>query len=412
MLADRSVRCRANPRLVPETFTVGQRLGTEYVRRVVGPRDISGPPSAERLLSEWQRRHRCASASAWVYHMGLDLFSAGEHLGAGRRVSTILGVLAVRDFALFQTVMRSPERSSALTRLAVGIATLSDLLAARGLQKLIPQAVFERERSISQFGLSAGWALQLGCNRSAAGNVASYTTPLLMQLALSSIWHLKGPQKLVYLAREGLWSVIALACVSQLSTTMRQAVDNGLEAAEELKALQAVENDLRARTLARQDTHDSVINRVLVECAGLAETVAQREGVPPTVASLVRAEAERLRNCPEHGTTTVESLALRLLAARPPSAGSARWRTVLTGEPAQRYTLGAEVGAVDWLCDAASTATGDVVLDTELQEGSLHLAMSATSFGADPSPPQPVTLSAANGCEVVKATLHLQAGAP
>lgn len=379
---------------------------------MVGPRDISGPPSAERLLSEWQRRHRCASASAWVYHLGLDLFSAGEHLGAGRRVSTILGVLAARDFALFQTVMRSPERSSALTQVAVGIATLSDLLAARGLQKIIPQAVFERERSISQFGLSAGWALQLGCNRSAAGNVASYTTPVLMQLALSSIWRLRGRQKIVYLAREGLWSVIALACVSQLSATMRQAVDNGLEAAEELKALQAVENDLRARALARQDTHDSVINRVLVECAGLAETVAQRDGIPPTVASLVRSEAERLRNCPEHGTTTVESLALRLLAARPPSAGSAQWRSVISGEHAHHYTLGAELEAVDWLCDAASTAAGDVVLDTEYREGSLYLLLSATSFGTDQSAPRPVTLSASNGREVVKATLHLQAGAP
>lgn len=324
----------------------------------------------------------------------------------------ILGVLAARDFALFQTVMRSPERSNALTQLAVGIATVSDLLAARGLQRGIPQAVFERERSISQFGLSAGWALQLGCSRSAAGNVASYATPLLMQLALSSVWRLTGRQKLVYLAREGLWSVIALACVSQLSATMRQAIDNGLEAAEELQALQAVENDLRARTLARQDTHDSVINRVLVECAGLAETVAQREGVPPTVASLVRAEAERLRNCPEHGTTTVESLAFRLLAARPPSAGCARWRSGLPGESAHQYTLGAEVEAVDWLCDAASTAAGDVVLDTELRDGRLHLALTATSFGADRSPPRHVAVSSANGHEVVSATLQLQAGAP
>jgi hypothetical protein len=379
---------------------------------VADPKDPSGAPTAQHVLSEWQRRHRSASASAWVYHMGLDLFSAGEHLAAGRRVSTILGVLAARDFALFQTVVRSPERSSALTRAGVAIALVSDLLAARGLRTSIPQAVFERERSISQFGLSAGWALQLGCRRSAAGNLASYATPLLMQLALSTIWGLSGRRKLVYLAREGLWSVIALSCVSQLSATMRQAVDNGLEAAEELKVLQAIENDLRARALVRQDTHDSLIHRVLVECAGLAETVEKREGVTPLVASLVRAESERLRSFPEHGATTIESLALRLLTARPPSAGGARWSSVTNETPALQYTLSSEADTVAWLCATASTATGDVVLNTRVQNNCLHLTLSAASVSPDGSPPRDVSVSPDGGNDVVTARLRLQTGAP
>jgi hypothetical protein len=242
--------------------------------------------------------------------------------------------------------------------------------------------------------------------------VASYATPVLMQLALATIWELRGERRLVYLVREGLWSVIALACVSQLSATMRQAVDNGLEAAQELSALQAAENDLRARLLARQPTHDRVINSYLFECAGLAETAAQRNGSPPAVAALIRAEAERLRCVPEQGTTTVESLALRLLTARPPEAGTAAWRTVVQGEPARRYTVGGERVAVEWLCEAAASATGDLVVDTAVRDGGLALTVSAGSFRTGSTVPPQVTVGAETDGAVLTGFFRLQAGLP
>lgn len=359
------------------------------------------------LLERWRQRNRCASASAWIYHVGLDAFAAGEHLRHGPTAAAPFIVLLLRDIAIFQTMLRAKGGTATTTRVAIALAGATDLLAARVVREGLPIDAFETDRAISQFGLSGGWALQLGANRRRGDTVAAYVTPIAMQLALSAIWGLRGGRRARYLAREGAWSVIAVACVSQLSRTMREAVDNGFKSAEARNALFEIDAKPLAEDVAKDEAHH-LLNAALPLFAHTAEALARRQGVPPVVASLARAEAQRRRQAPDHGAATVEVLALRLLAARDGTT-KATWHQSPGDAEASQFTRRADRHVVDWLTEAAASATGDLVVETRTRNEALEVVMRAASFGPPRPVPDGVELSRAEGSAIISAALALKA---
>lgn len=98
---------------------------------------------------------RSAAASAWLYHVGLDAFAAGEHLRHGRRVAAAFALLLTRDLGIFATVLRKGGGTEAMTRLSIALAAVTDIAAAAALRGDLPLADFETDRAISQFGLRA-----------------------------------------------------------------------------------------------------------------------------------------------------------------------------------------------------------------------------------------------------------------
>ncbi|MEW6154731.1 MAG: hypothetical protein AB1673_12175 [Actinomycetota bacterium] len=373
-------------------------------------RETVAPAGGDALLDSWRSRNCSASASAWLYHLGLDAFSAIEHFRRDPRSAGPFGCLLLRDVVAFASVYCDKGGSQAVTKALISMAAATDLVAAHALRQHIPATAFEADRAMSQFGLSFGWAVQLGSSRGPGERLAAYAAPVAMQVALSSLWGLRGRRRAAYVLREAAWSVIALSCIAQLSALMRQAVDDGYAAAVKLNALAAAENQARATLQARQDTHDHLVNRALVDFAGWAETMAMKAGLAPLVADLARAEADGWRHCPEAGAVTVNCLRLRIVCAPQPGPGTVAQSANLDPADGLLFTRGADHATVSWLTAAARSAGSPLSVELSVSQGSLDLNLAATSFSDLTGRPPAVACSAEAGRTVLAARLALQAG--
>lgn len=275
---------------------------------------MAAPPRSREDASvreKWYRRGARVSASSSIYHLGLDLFCLAENLSQRGRARQVFALLALRD-AVCAVRLGTSGDVAATTRKVTPTVLATDLLALRVLRHHLPHETVPYDRSLSQFGLAAGWATQfanLPLNVARAGGLAS---PLLFQAAVARTFQFKGRMVARYLLAEGVWSAVALFSVGELVRSVRRSVDRGQAAAETNVALRLTQARLLAEHQAREYGSHSVFRKASSEFKGWVEVV---EADSAALASrLADAEAERLRTFPEPGTFTADSLPLLIAA--------------------------------------------------------------------------------------------------
>lgn len=325
-------------------------------------------------------RSRRSAGWAWIYHCGLVIFSGVITHGTGTpRLRLLYGALTARDVAT-ATFWRHPVKPYH----AVGVSLATDVLAGVALRKHIGREQF-RERLMGQFGVAAAWALLVDKRGTRIEHVVAI--PLGIQLIYCRLWRLSKGDTLVYLIREGSWSLACLYAASRLRKQLEDAAEIEQQEIEVRREFNRRRDERAVHEGVWQDYYHEQSN-ALTAVAGMIEMGARdvngdaREGFL-RVEQLARAEDERLRRLTAQGPAylTVASLIARLLVLRPRGDGSV-WTTP---HPASESPLIAwEPSEASWLMAILQEAEGPVEVTTS--ESADMVIIEARTGGLPPLP--------------------------
>jgi hypothetical protein len=179
---------------------------------------------------------RRLAAAAWLYHLGLVLFSGYEHGRHSKSVARLLGAAAGRDLVL---AILSYQRWRVPCRAEFVLGVVTDVPLMRSLARhLDPVSAFE-DRSLSQFGLAAGLGALL--DPWPGSSAAAWAAPAVLQAHTARALGLRGRTAAAYVAREFAWSAAALSISARLRRLITAAIEQRV-----LDELQSAENARRA----------------------------------------------------------------------------------------------------------------------------------------------------------------------
>lgn len=344
--------------------------------------------AADRLVRGWRDQNRRASAPAWLYHLGLDSFSAMEHWQRGPRVRSVLVAALVRDLASSLLIWRTRTNPQRVAVAASAFALATDAAAGAFLVGDITRDDFARDRVLSQFGLSSAWTLRIALPENRLVKGAGFLAPIALQLFYARLWRLSARETANYVLREGLWSTASLLAVGRLSNHMAGAVEQGTAAAETLASRLRAEIAEDQRLNAEQAAHDDILQTggPLVGFERYVEVAEMELDRPPVVRRLSESERERLRAVARHGSETelltVASLAWRLIAARVRASDTFEWiqrddnpHADLLVVPSRPYR--------DLIVFSTDRANGHFVVETEVVGRSLLVTIEADDLPTD-----------------------------
>lgn len=333
----------------------------------------------DELVSEWDKKNRSVSSIAFLYDLGLVLFSWQESAAAGEKVRGPYAALFVRNvvLSLAGTAGRrvGPALAASVPAYAVAVAALG-----RGADpgRLVA------DRALSQMGVSATWALAVDSPGLRMRNLAFI--PLLAQAANTRLWRSGRREGAVYVAREGLWGVMTLYAVQGLRADLTAAVAHARDAARARRDASLARQEAAKEHIAFLHGHHGprATLRGLESARYLSGADAARghEGAR-RLEQLLLAEEERLRamadSAPHGAHMTVRSAVWRAICARRADAGPSVWTAELE-EPL--FVHDDDRRILDDVIAIAARAEGPLYVDTVASAGALLFRVRADRLRA------------------------------
>ena len=316
----------------------------------------------------WRTRQRGVPLASWLYDIGVLGFSWRESRVRGRGHLLYAALLARDGAAIAMT-------SKGAYRRAVFGTILANLFVARRLRRYRAVEELLHDRPLSQVGVSP--AQSLAFFRPQTRSATAITLAIAQQLGFIAVWRPSGKEALAYLGREALWTTATMEAIRHLRRTLREAIDSGLAATEDLAEQRLAAQEARFVADRVLHAHSSergikILGSIRYKLAALCLVTDDDDEASVLVDTLAEAEGDRLRNPTMSATTTVDVILARLSVARPLSYG--RTSLVWTG-PGGLLVRRQDNELADWLSGLPRYVRGDLAVSAYLVKDEVELIL-------------------------------------
>jgi hypothetical protein len=305
--------------------------------------------------------------ASWLYDIGVLGFSWRESRVRGRGHLLYASLLA-RDCAAVAITSKGEYRS------AVFGTILTNLFAARRLRRYRAVEELLHDRPLSQVGVSP--AQSLAFFRPQTRSATATTLAVAQQLSFIAVWRPSGKGALAYLGREALWATATMEAIRHLRLTLREAIDSGLAAAQELAEQRLAAQEARFDADRVLHTHSSergidILRSIRYKLAAL-RLVTDDDEAAILVDALAKAEEYRLRRLTMSATTTIDVILARLSVARPLSYGKT---SLFWAGPAGLFVRRQDNELANWLSGLPRYVRGDLAVSADLIDDDVELIL-------------------------------------
>jgi hypothetical protein len=352
---------------------VGKTFSSPHGSSVPGHRRPDDLSVAEAL----KRRTDRAAVAPWLWHFGLVEFCRFSYAGRGTEVRRLFDLLRIRDasFALAAQFGKVPPQSLGV----LGLVT--DAFVLERLSRRVDAETLLLDRALTALPISYAWAISFDRDRPGPFAVA---LPGLAVWAFAWRRRITGPVSRVVVLREAVYGAAFIGLISELSSSVRKAIKQELEASAGSRRSIEVAAELRAKKRSwLVDIHSRLHPMATARWA--AAQVPDPEGHIEGFVHAALAEERSLRQIFEHRPADLRSIIGRIVSVR--SA-----RSLETIAPTARLDVvkidrRAEA-LVEWLVEGfCPFASQDLRITAAVRAGRVDLILDAAWFPPEVMPP-------------------------